>query len=936
MIRDQMAVSAGAVLLCCSILAPAHSQPQEPLLTYGRGTPKQVQWEPSSQSVLVVTHDNMLWQYNIATFEVITTRLDVSEVQYSPDGTLLLTRTEDGAWVLRSSASLDVVLSERFSQVFFSSDGAWLVTSTADGSSDLRATANPEIVVLSDFSAIVFSPDGAWLVTSTADGSSDLRATANPEVVVLSDFSAIVFSPDAQFMVTQEDDGEYMLRRRDAAPLHALPRPESDITGIVWLPDSSAVAMLGSADEILIYDIATRQTRAFVTPDRARYNSLYWSPDARLFFDQDYAGSFRVWDVSDGRMIAEIPSEEPYLPPEERLQGVSAYYPIWFLSWSTDGSHVFRCKSYGDLGLICSAYDALTGIPGAQFSGDSLWQRTAFDFTPDRRYLALSRGLFDANTGAVVADFSETNQDGTFRAWSSNNRFMATASIFSQQIALFDLQSMQPHAVLNETPFRYALDSLAWSPDSRYVLAWGGRATNESIPSGLITIWDAETGAELGSITDHIVFGHQIAFSSDDSYVAATDALGRIAIFDTASGDMMHMLSGASERITTMQWQPGGHLLAAATGRVSGIGYPHTVPVDGTLVRIWDTRTGNVVALLEHDIRVRALAWNPAGTLLATDDEELHVWSVASWAELPVPQIIASPPYPVTLEWVMEGQFISRAQNNCSHSPGPSIFLYNVESGASIGPIVCIDQPPIWIPEINTTLASGRLCEDSGCTLAVSAISPEVDPGYTGDSLFGFPVTYTFGAYGQRPELLRSPDGQSLLALSEGAADMWLLGLENASLQWTTENVVSVALSSDGRRIVLAYGDGRVTIADSTTGDILFALPDSDVLQMLWRGDGAYLALLQRDAVVVIDASSGAEQLRVPLEETANASIAWQNRYLFVCTDLPCQPVLRDVETGHVVLAADQLPATLSHDGRLAAELNGSIFRVWRLTGAQP
>ena len=55
----------------------------------------------------------------------------------------------------------------------------------------------------------------------------------------------------------------------------------------------------------------------------------------------------------------------------------------------------------------------------------------------------------------------------------------------------------------------------------------------------------------------------------------------------------------------------------------------------GGVVRLWDTKTGTLIANLNHDNEIRAVAFSPDGSTLATgsDDKLVQLWDLRSAEE---------------------------------------------------------------------------------------------------------------------------------------------------------------------------------------------------------------------------------------------------------------------------------------------------------------
>jgi WD40 repeat protein len=89
------------------------------------------------------------------------------------------------------------------------------------------------------------------------------------------------------------------------------------------------------------------------------------------------------------------------------------------------------------------------------------------------------------------------------------------------------------------------------------------------------TVWDAGTGAEVGSFRPPPSL--KAAIAPDGIRLASTGMDGRVTIWDTATGQQVLSLRGFSGQVTSLKFSPGGERLAA--GGIEG---------QSASIRIWD------------------------------------------------------------------------------------------------------------------------------------------------------------------------------------------------------------------------------------------------------------------------------------------------------------------------------------------------------------
>jgi len=219
--------------------------------------------------------------------------------------------------------------------------------------------------------------------------------------------------------------------------------------------------------------------------------------------------------------------------------------------------------------------------------------------------------------GVMVASGSK---DGTIRLWNVDSGKMvriiqnAGGEILSVDISpdgatlaaggmfqgpkLWNISTGMP---INNLPFEKDLrggGKVAFSPDGS-VLAWS--------TGGGVDFCNLSTG-RIGQL-DH-VGAFPIAFSPKGRFLASGGKHGSVKVWNTATGMPTASMVGHDgvQRLMAVVFSPNGSLLATA-------GYDPSV-------KVWDVRTAELQGTIPHELRVHSLAYNPAGTILASGGAE--------------------------------------------------------------------------------------------------------------------------------------------------------------------------------------------------------------------------------------------------------------------------------------------------------------------------
>jgi dipeptidyl aminopeptidase/acylaminoacyl peptidase len=171
-----------------------------------------------------------------------------------------------------------------------------------------------------------------------------------------------------------------------------------------------------------------------------------------------------------------------------------------------------------------------------------------------------------------------------------------------------------PTAVRASHPAENDVESLAFSPDSRWLAA----ANYDSS----VELWDTARR----TLSQHLIGArgvNAVAWAPDGRRLAAGYGDGQVLLWDPASGRVISRLAGASAAVFAVAFAPDGQTLAAGSA-------DHTV-------RLWDVASGTLRGtLIGHTDSVSTVSWAPDGRRLASGsaDQTVRLWDVASGQEV--------------------------------------------------------------------------------------------------------------------------------------------------------------------------------------------------------------------------------------------------------------------------------------------------------------
>ena len=273
----------------------------------------------------------------------------------------------------------------------------------------------------------------------------------------------------------------------------------------------------------------------------------------------------------------------------------------------------------------------------------------------------------------------------------------------ARTIKLTELKPYQLHTLEGH---KYAVLSVAYSPDGKTIASGGGDKTvrrwdaargnpigeplkhdnwvysvafspdGKTIASGsrdkTVRRWDAATGNPIGKPLKHDDGVRSVAFSPDGKTIASGSDDYTVRRWDAASGKPIGLPLWHGGVVFSVAYSPDGKTIATGSILASGI-------FSGGIVRRWDAASGNPIGEAMKHMHVRSVVFSPDGKPIASGswDKTVRRWDAATGKPIDEPLKLNFPVY--SMAYSPDGKTIASGGDN------GTVQRWDAASGKPIG-----------------------------------------------------------------------------------------------------------------------------------------------------------------------------------------------------------------------------------------------------------
>lgn len=648
----------------------------------------------------------------------------VNSSRYSPDGSRIVTASDDGAvrvWNAADSAFMvpPIQLASPVLWAEFDSTGNRIVAGSRDGSGWLLDAADstpPKRLLLSEqpIFHVEFNPLGTRALTAARDDTIALwDAETGEPVAKLAEHQASLqfarYSPDGKRILSGDAEGIAYLWDAETGEVDIGPMsfPGSVIDGR-FSPDGASLALALSDGTVRLLETLTGLLLCAPIQHGSPVAALAYSPDGLTLATATRGdGRIQLFDTEDGSLVS---------------GPVTALASAKYLTFSPDGLRLASATGSGAIQI----WDGLELLPLSEpIMGNTLPKR--IQFSPDGARLLASSADSTAQVwdirlaGSLTREFQHDDAIEA-AAFDTTGDQLATAAV-DGQLRLWEFSSGRE--IWSAQPHESAIVSIHFSNDDSQLVT--------ASQDGNIARLDVKTGepaappVSVGKPIERIVFG------PNEKWIATQSTNGAVTVWNAESGEMKPaLLEIEGEAFFHARFSPAGNAFATASetqvqfwtipgGEPSGApvdfqdliqaieyaggGARILVGLDDGSLRLHDTATGEqVVPIMRHDEYIWSINASRDGQIAASssDDGAARIWDTVTG--LPLTESLDHETTPWSLE------FNSRQTQLFTGTLGGRARAWDVSSGLPLTPPLPHDAPVsviLFHPKGNVAVAGG-------------------------------------------------------------------------------------------------------------------------------------------------------------------------------------------------------------------------------------
>ncbi|EDR01296.1 uncharacterized protein LACBIDRAFT_312217 [Laccaria bicolor S238N-H82] len=381
----------------------------------------------------------------------------------------------------------------------------------------------------------------------------------------------------------------------EAVQKHCMGIYESALT---WIPKNSVICKTYIADVSRVPKVTLGLSDSWDPAELILQNgslvlSVAFSQDGSRVISGSYNGTLRIWNVTTGKVEAELKGHTGCVNSvafsQDGSQVVSGSNDKTVQIWNvTMGEVEAKLKGHTDfVRSVAFSQDSSQVVSGSDDKTVRIWNVTTGEVEAKLKgHTDLVRSVaFSQDSSQVVSG----SDDKTVRIWN-----VTTGEVEAELNGHTDL-----------------VKSVAFSQDSSQVVSGSDDKT--------VRIWNVTTGKVEAELKGHTDLVNSVAFSQDGSQVVSGSNDKTVRIWNVTTGEVEAELKGHTDFVRSVAFSQDSSQVVSGS--------------DDKTVRIWNVTTGEVEAELNgHTDCVRSVAFSQDSSQVVSgsDDKTVRIWNVTT------------------------------------------------------------------------------------------------------------------------------------------------------------------------------------------------------------------------------------------------------------------------------------------------------------------
>jgi len=200
--------------------------------------------------------------------------------------------------------------------------------------------------------------------------------------------------------------------------------------------------------------------------------------------------------------------------------------------------------------------------------------------------------IWDSVSGEELIVFAQHTDEVWHADWSPDAEYIVSTSA-DRSARIWDSMTGEPLSLLHTYHDR---GRSHWSPDGQRIVTAAGDGGTHTSP---VFVWDAASGRNLFSFTDHNAWVSGAEWSPDGTRVVSSGYDGTARVWDPDTGEELLVLAPRGGTVWDAAWSPNGQRIV--TGDQSGA------------VKVWDATSGEEIYGFSTEAAVLNVEWSADG-----------------------------------------------------------------------------------------------------------------------------------------------------------------------------------------------------------------------------------------------------------------------------------------------------------------------------------